>query len=155
MAAACTDCDWCDTYDTGTEARDAKLQHAHDTGHGGGGKFLLADRVLEKFDIGDDGRHIPDGSLYQHARAAWYAHKDDLVEDSAAFSKAEVHHRVVKEVGGNTPGVDLSDYRNEQTGNSDKTDPDAEAAEDDCDDSPDEQTDGPTWTPFGEEYLEL
>lgn len=34
-AAACTDCDWFDTYDTGTEARDAKLHHARDTGHGG------------------------------------------------------------------------------------------------------------------------
>jgi len=55
--------------------------------HGGGGKFVLADRdrdserILEKFNISDDGRNLSDGSLYQHARAAWYANEDELVED--------------------------------------------------------------------------
>jgi len=53
--------------------------------HGGGGKFVLADTdrdgdgVTSKFDLGDDGRRIPNGSVYQHARAAWYAHEDDFV----------------------------------------------------------------------------
>jgi hypothetical protein len=55
--------------------------------HGGGGKFVLTDTtrdaapVREKFQLGDDGRTLPDGSAYQHARAAWYAHEDDLVTD--------------------------------------------------------------------------
>jgi hypothetical protein len=55
--------------------------------HGGGGKFVLDDvdrdpnTVSEKFDTGDDGRHLPDGSVYQHARAAWYAHEGDMVTD--------------------------------------------------------------------------
>jgi hypothetical protein len=56
--------------------------------HGGGGKFLLDDRdrddqLAAKFDVGDDGREFPDGSLYQHARAAFYAAVEDgrLVED--------------------------------------------------------------------------
>lgn len=53
--------------------------------HGGGGKFVLDDvdrpagPVAQKFDLGDDGRRLRDGSVYQHARAAWYAHEDDLV----------------------------------------------------------------------------
>jgi hypothetical protein len=50
--------------------------------HGGGGKFLLDDRdrddqLAAKFDVGDDGRSFPDGSLYQHARAAFYAAVED------------------------------------------------------------------------------
>lgn len=57
--------------------------------HGGGGKFVLADTtrdsgsVIGKYDLGDDGRRIPDGSAYQHARAAWYAHENDRVTDYA------------------------------------------------------------------------
>jgi len=53
--------------------------------HGGGGKFVLddADRPAEtaaaNFNLGDDDRRLRDGSAYQHARAAWYAHEDDLV----------------------------------------------------------------------------
>lgn len=52
--------------------------------HGGAGMFVLndydtsADRV--PFDAGD-GRNIPDGSLYQHARAAAYALDGDRVHD--------------------------------------------------------------------------
>jgi len=52
--------------------------------HGGGGKFVLddvdrdTDSIRGKFDVGD-GRQLPDGSAYQHARAAWYAHEDDTV----------------------------------------------------------------------------
>ena len=56
--------------------------------HGGGGKFLLDDRdrdgqLAAKFNVGDDGREFPDGSLYQHARAAFYAAVEDgrIVED--------------------------------------------------------------------------
>lgn len=56
--------------------------------HGGGGKFLVDDRgrddeLAAKFAVGDDGRQFPDGSLYQHARAAFYAAVEDdrIVED--------------------------------------------------------------------------
>ena len=60
--------------------------HRRPARHGGAAKFVLADRdrdvepLLESWDVGE-GRTIPDGSLYQHARAAWYAHEDELVED--------------------------------------------------------------------------
>lgn len=55
--------------------------------HGGGGKFILDDHdrntddVFAKFDVGDDGRNLPDGSVYQHARAVWYANENEFVED--------------------------------------------------------------------------
>lgn len=55
--------------------------------HGGGGKFVLTDTTRditplhEKFPLEDEGRNLPDGSAYQHARAAWYAHEDNLVTD--------------------------------------------------------------------------
>ncbi|WP_276252789.1 hypothetical protein [Halomontanus rarus] len=54
------------------------------SGHGGGGKFVLNDahRPVEHipFDAGET-REIPDGSLYQHARAAYYAHEDAIITD--------------------------------------------------------------------------
>lgn len=53
-------------------------------GHGGGGKFVLNDasRPVGRipFDAGEN-RNIRDGSLYQHARAAHYAHEDEIVVD--------------------------------------------------------------------------
>ena len=64
--------------------------------HGGGGKFVLddtdypADAVAQKFDLGDDGRQLRDGSVYQHARAAWYAHEDDLVQHPATGTQYAV-----------------------------------------------------------------
>lgn len=60
--------------------------HRRPARHGGAAKFVLQDRTRDAaslhdaWDVGDY-RTIPDGSLYQHARAAWYAHEDDLVED--------------------------------------------------------------------------
>lgn len=46
--------------------------------HGFAGSFVLNDRDRDAVEIGVDvgHRNLPDGSLYQHARAAWYAHED-------------------------------------------------------------------------------
>ena len=52
--------------------------------HGGAGMFVLNDVSRDAATIpwnAGEHRQIPDGSLYQHARAARYAHEDDLVED--------------------------------------------------------------------------
>ena len=52
--------------------------------HGGGGMFVLNDEhrasTTIPFNPGT-GRNLPDGSLYQHARAAAYAHEDDREHD--------------------------------------------------------------------------
>jgi hypothetical protein len=82
--------------------------------HGGGGQFVLqddyrpADRI--QWDAGQY-RQIPDGSLYQTARAARYALEDDLVEDSDGRERAVLSRSF--EVDGEQFAVSLTDSRSQ------------------------------------------
>ncbi|GAB3676896.1 DUF7845 domain-containing protein [Halopiger thermotolerans] len=81
-------------------------------GHGGGGKFVLNDahRSAESvpFDAGEN-RKIPDGSLYQHARAAYYAHEDEIVTDHEGKERIVLSRDYV--VDGVPHAVTLTDSR--------------------------------------------
>jgi len=67
--------------------------HRKPARHGGGGKFVIhdldrpAEAVRQSWSPGEH-RNVPDGSAYQHARAAWYAHEDDLVTNHKGKSYA-------------------------------------------------------------------
>jgi hypothetical protein len=59
--------------------------------HGAAGMFVLNDADRDAVTIpwaAGEHRQLPDGSLYQHARAALYAHEDDLVADPGGRKRA-------------------------------------------------------------------
>jgi hypothetical protein len=80
--------------------------------HGAAGMFVLndADRETEAIPwAAGEHRQLPDGSLYQHARAARYAHEDDLVEDPGGRKRAVLSREY--EIDGEAHAVIMTDSR--------------------------------------------